>query len=85
MTDEDLLNATLAARRAAHDAPFAAFSTENKNGKPTGKHFLDDHTTAWSDRSREWMKLADEVDRRGLRQPIPDWDGDSRRRSSAHQ
>jgi hypothetical protein len=79
LTDEKLLEATLAARRAMHDAPLATFATENKGGKPTGKHFLDNHTAAWADRSREWMRLAAEVDRRGLKQPIPDWDGDSRR------
>jgi len=25
---------------------------------------------AWADRCREWMALADEVDRRGLKQPV---------------
>ena len=80
LSNTELLERTKAARRAAHDAPFAMFCTENKNGKPTGRHFLEDFTSAWADRSREWCALADEVHRRGLPQPIIDWDGDSRRK-----
>jgi hypothetical protein len=79
MTDSELLEQTKAARRASHDAPLARTSDENKGGKPTGKRFISDHTNAWAMRSREWCRLADEVDRRGLVQPVMDWDGDSRR------
>lgn len=79
LSDDDLLRRTLAARRAAHDAPLARVSEVNKGGKPTGKRFISEHTDAWARSSREWMRLADEVDRRGLNQPIPDWDGNSRR------
>lgn len=70
LTDDELLKATAAALKAAHEAPMAMFCTENKDGKPTGHHFLENHTRAWADRSREWMELADEVDRRGLIQPV---------------
>lgn len=80
MTDEKLLAATLAARRRAHDAPLASFAAENKNGKPTGHYFLDNHTTAFARHAEEWSRLAVEVTRRGLSQPTPDWDGDCRRR-----
>lgn len=80
LSDQELLERTKAARHAAHDAPLAMFCTENKNGKPTGHHFLDNFTYASADRSREWCALADEVDRRGLPQPVMDWNGDSRRK-----
>ncbi len=79
MTDEELLKKTLEARRAAHDAPLAEVYAENQYGRPTGKLKIRDHTRAYADRANEWMALAKEVDRRGLKQPIPDWDGDSRR------
>lgn len=79
MTNGTLLTRTLEARRAAHDAPLAQIYEVNKGGKPTGQKHISQHTSAWADRSREWMDLANEVDRRGLKQPVPDWDGDSRR------
>lgn len=79
LSDQELLARTLAARRLAHDAPMAAVSEINKFGKPTGKRFVSNHTDAWAATSREWMRLADEVDRRGLQQPVPNWDGNSRR------
>jgi hypothetical protein len=64
MTDEELLAATVAARKAAHDAPFCEYSLDKQ-----GHTRLLNHTYAWSERSREWIRLADEVDRRGLKQP----------------
>lgn len=74
MTNEDLLKATLAARRAAHDAPLNPYRLDHDKHR-----WVEPQSTAWSDRANDWMKLADEVDRRGLKQPIPGWDGDSRR------
>jgi hypothetical protein len=64
MTDSELLAATAAARKAAHDAPFSEWSLDHQ-----GHTRVFNHTYAWAERSREWMKLADEVDRRGLKQP----------------
>lgn len=79
MTDDQLLVATLAARRAAHDAPLAEIYEINKDGKPTGVKGISNHTNTYALRAAEWMALANEVDRRGLKQPVPDWDGNSRR------
>lgn len=79
LTDDELLARTKAAHQAAHDAPLAEIYEVNKGGKPTGVKHISNHVTGWADRSREWMDLANEVDRRGLQQPKMDWDGDSRR------
>lgn len=62
MSDEELLKATAAARRAAHEAPKNLFRNADGSGSLG-------NSTAWADQSREWMRLADEVDRRGLKQP----------------
>lgn len=62
MTDEELLLKTAVARRAAHDAPRRLQMTAD-GGATVGA------SMAWADRSREWMQLASEVDRRGLKQP----------------
>jgi dihydrodipicolinate synthase/N-acetylneuraminate lyase len=50
LTDDELLRVTAAARRAAHDAPKA----------------MGNGSRAWADRANDWMRLAAEVDRRGL-------------------
>lgn len=72
-SDEELLKQTLAARRRAHNAPLATYH-EDHDG-----HKWVEGATTWGTASLAWSELADEVDRRGLPQPIPDWDGDSRR------
>ncbi len=74
MTDEELLAATLAARRAAHDAPLNPYRLD-----ANGHRWVEPVTTAFAMHGSRWADLAAEVDRRGLKQPIPDWDGDSRR------
>jgi hypothetical protein len=54
MSDEELLAKAAEARRAAWDAP------KSDTGNPS---------YAWARTSREWMTLANEIDRRGLKQP----------------
>lgn len=53
MTDEELLKAAAEARCMAHEAP------KSLDGSPS---------FAWAQWSREWMRLMDEIDRRGLSQ-----------------
>ena len=62
MTDEELLKATAYARLAAHEAPKNLFRNADGSGSLG-------NSRAWADRSNDWMRLADEVDRRGLKQP----------------
>lgn len=73
LSDEELLKQTLAARHRAHDAPLATYH-EDHDG-----HKWVEPAPAWSAASREWSELAAEVDRRGLTQPVTNWNGDSRR------
>lgn len=61
MSDEDLLATEAAARQSAHKAPFCEHSKHHD-----GTWHLAQHTDAWARHSSEWMRLADEVDRRGL-------------------
>lgn len=61
MSDDDLLTAEAAARLAAHLAPLAEHSKHHD-----GTWHIARHTDAWANHSKEWMRLADEVDRRGL-------------------
>lgn len=72
--DQELLAATLQARRLMHDAPLNPYRKD-----ADGHRWVQQDTQAWTVTSRQWMELATEVDRRGLKQPTPDWDGDSRR------
>jgi hypothetical protein len=65
MTDADLLARTHEARKAAHEAPFAEWSMDHR-----GHSAIVNHTSAFAARSREWIELANEVDRRGLPQPV---------------
>lgn len=65
LSDSALLGRTKEARRAAHAAPFAEWSMDHR-----GHSAIINHTSAWATRSREWMDLANEVDRRGLPQPV---------------
>jgi hypothetical protein len=51
--DEELLRQTAVAHSRAHLAPKS----------------IDNPSDAWARFSREWMELAREVDRRGLKQP----------------
>lgn len=74
LSDDALLSATLAARRAAHDAPLNPYRLD-----ADGHRWVELQSRAWATSSEAWVALADEVDRRGLNQPTPDWDGDSRR------
>lgn len=74
LDDQQLLAATLAARRATHDVPLNPYRLD-----ADGHRWVEMQSNAWASSSREWMQFADEVDQRGLPQPIPDWDGDSRR------
>jgi hypothetical protein len=74
MTDAELLTRTLDARRAAHDAPLNPYRLD-----ANGHRWVEQQSTAYASAAREWMQLAAEVDRRGLVQPTPTWDGDSRR------
>ena len=67
MTDEELLAATVAAHRAARGAPLARVGQRH-----TGERHITDHTDAYARHGAEWCSLADEVDRRGLKQPIID-------------
>jgi hypothetical protein len=79
MTDADLLNRTLEARRAAHDAPLNPYRLD-----ADGHRWVEQRSTAYATASGDWMALANEVDRRGLPQPRPTWDGDSRRKRKAN-
>ena len=79
MNDEELLIAASTARRSAHDAPLAEIYEVNKGGKPTGERHISKHTSAWAVRSNEYVTLAEECRRRGLKQLPMDWDGNSRR------
>jgi hypothetical protein len=74
LTDAELLNRTLEARRAAHDAPLNPYRLD-----ADGHRWVEQQSTAYASASRDWMQLAAEVDRRGLAQPTPTWNGDSRR------
>ena len=74
MTNEELLAKVLEARHAAHEAPLNPYRLDHD-----GHRWVQHDSSAWSDRANEWMKLATEVDRRGLEQPKMTWDGDSRR------
>lgn len=74
MSDDELLAAELEARRKAHDAPMNPFR-KNANGHK----WVDQQSSAWSSRSREWEQLRSEVKARGLTPLTPYWDGDSRR------
>ena len=76
MTDEELLERTLAARRAAHDAPLNPYRED-----ADGHRWVHVQSHAWSSAANDWMTLAEEVNRRGLSQPTPNWDGDSNRSS----
>jgi hypothetical protein len=64
MTDEELLQATARARKAMHGVPMNPYRLD-----ADGHRWVENTSTAWADRSRDWMRLADEVDRRGLKQP----------------
>jgi len=67
MTDEELVLKTKEAKKAANEAPLAEVTHVNKNGSPTGEKFITRHTSAWADRSREWIALSEECDKRGLK------------------
>ena len=54
LSDEELLKQTHLARLLAHDAP------RSDPGNPSD---------AWARRTNEWAQLANECDRRGLKQP----------------
>lgn len=41
-----------------HNAPLASIGKTHK-----GHRFIQRHTTAWADASREWMRLRDQQDR----------------------
>lgn len=62
LSDDQLLVNTAEARRMAHDAP------KNLHMNADGSASLG-NSTAWARWSREWASLANEVDRRGLKQP----------------
>ncbi len=62
MTDEKLLADTARAHKMAHDAPRNLF--RNADGSSSLGN-----SAAWARWSAEWCRLADEVDRRGLKQP----------------
>lgn len=62
MSDSELLAATAEARRAAHQAPLNPYRVDHD-----GHRWVEPISTAWSDRANEWMRLADECDRRGLK------------------
>jgi len=64
MTDEELLRATAIARSAAHTALLNPYRLDHD-----GHRWVEPLSTAWADKSNEWMRLAAEVDRRGLKQP----------------
>lgn len=74
LSDDALLAATLTARRAAHDAPLNPYHLDHDRHR-----WVEPQSRAWAASADDWMALANEVDKRGLQQPIPDWDGDSRR------
>lgn len=74
LTDDELLARTKAALRAMHDAPLNPYRLD-----ADGHRWVQHDSRAWADRSRDWCELANEIDRRGLAQPVMDWDGDSRR------
>lgn len=64
MNDQELLQRTSAARGHAHRAPFAKWSKDHR-----GHSAIVRHTSAWSDRSNEFLVLMNEVKRRGLQMP----------------
>lgn len=64
MTNEELLNRTAAARGLAHRAGFAEYSKDHK-----GHTSIIHHTSAWAVRGDEFITLANECERRGLKLP----------------
>jgi hypothetical protein len=62
VSDEDLLAQTRAAREAAHNVPLAGIGERH-----TGERHILHPTSTWAIRSREWMRLMDECERRGLK------------------
>ncbi len=64
MTDQELLQATSAARGDAHRAPFAEWSKDH-----TGHSAIVHHTRAWAERGHSFVELMSEVRRRGLTMP----------------
>lgn len=64
MTDQELLEKTAAARGASHRAPFAEWSKDHKQHTS-----IVNHTHAWAVRGDEFMVLADECSKRGLKIP----------------
>lgn len=64
MTNEELLLRTSIARGLAHRAPFAEWSKDHR-----GHSAIVHHTHAWAERGDDFVKLAEECERRGLKMP----------------
>lgn len=62
VSDEELILKTKAAKKAAHDAPLNPYRLD-----ANGHRWVEQYSKAWSDRSREWVELSDECDKRGLK------------------
>ena len=67
MTDEELLQKTSAARGAAHRSEFAEYSMDHR-----GHTSIVNHVSGWAVRGDEFVELADECSRRGLKLPLCD-------------
>lgn len=67
MTDDELLLKTAEAHRRARDASPASIGERH-----TGERHILHHTDGYARFGAEWCQLADEVDRRGLKQPMID-------------
>jgi hypothetical protein len=67
MTDDELIAKTSAARGFAHRASFAEWSKDHRSHSA-----IVNHTHAWAERGDDFMKLADECERRGLKLPACD-------------
>lgn len=63
MTDAELLTATSVAR-AAHRAPMAIWSMDHQ-----GHSSINNHTSGYAFRGNDFMALADECEKRGLKLP----------------
>lgn len=62
MTDEELILKTKAAREAAHNAPLNPYRLD-----ADGHRWVEQYSNAWADRGNEFLKLAAECDKRGLK------------------
>jgi hypothetical protein len=72
LTNDELLQKTSAARGAAHRSEFAEYSKDHR-----GHTAIVNHVSAWAVRGDEFVALAEECSRRGLKLPPCDCQADA--------